>query len=202
MKHFGIRILGIAPLVALVASFTAMPATADEATSPDDSSIAGWSPPEEPIQLEPIESLDEPRSGRQAGLNYTRLYVVNAKTLSANSYVNKSQILGSCKMLSPGTCTVSVTASSTRTISLSLGATRGTVAANLGISSATTVSNGTACGSTLLKAGQTWKAYPMGGRYSYQIEKRWHSGSIVYSTERSGTLYAFNPASNRIACGL
>lgn len=133
----------------------------------------------------------------------TTMYsVINKKTLNAN-YTNFDQQLGSCTQgKGTGDCAIQVTISSTRTVGLSLGVPRSTITAGLNISNATSVSNSTSCTSGTLKTGQSWKAYPKGTRYSYQIQKLTFAGGQMNRKETSGTLYAFDPSPNDIFCAL
>ncbi|WP_143244609.1 hypothetical protein [Agrococcus casei] len=134
---------------------------------------------------------------------HTYYTVITKKTISS-SYTNKSQLLGVCK--NPGgKCSISKSVSVTRTIQLSLGAARNNVSAGLGISNAGTVSSSISCTSQILKNGQTFRAYPLGTRYSYQIRaEQWIVERGVkqhkISTKTSGTLYAFNPHPNGVSC--
>lgn len=137
------------------------------------------------------------------GINY---YAVN-KSKTANS-INFAQLLASCSVGTSGaTCTISKGKTATRTISLSLGASRGVIASQLGISADTSVSVSTSCTSPVMSAGQVWKAYPVGDRWSYRIHKRttvYNNQGFVQSTtnEYSAYLSAFNPYSASIHCRL
>lgn len=134
---------------------------------------------------------------------HTYYTVINKKTINS-SYTNKSQLLGSCQ--NPGgTCTINKSVSATRTIQLSLGASRTHVSGGLGISSAGSISYSISCQSRTLKQGETYRAYPLGTRYSYQIRaEQWIVERGVkqqkISTKTSGTLYAFNPHVNSVSC--
>lgn len=98
--------------------------------------------------------------------------------------------LASCGAGAGGTCSINTTASATRTIETSLGVTRATVAASIGISSASTVSLGVSCNSPVFSnSGQRYTAFPAGTMYYYTIS----SGG-----QTSGILSAFNPTG--IAC--
>ena len=125
--------------------------------------------------------------------------VINKSTLSTN-YTNLSNELARCNAASAGiTCSISKTTSASRSISLSLGITRAAVASGLGISADTSQSIGVSCTSPALQAGQSLRAYPVGTRYSYQVQKRTYIGASV-TVENSGTLYAFNPRANSFTC--
>lgn len=134
-------------------------------------------------------------------------WVIN-KTKTATHSANLSQLMASCSVGTSGsTCTISKGKQATRTISLSLGISRSAVASSLGISSASAITVSTSCTSPVLKAGQTWKAYPVGDRWSYRIHKRtttYTNQGVVVSTknEYSPYLAAFNPYSASIHCRL
>ncbi|GAA3637511.1 hypothetical protein GCM10022200_21060 [Microbacterium awajiense] len=131
--------------------------------------------------------------------------VVNAS--KSTYYTNFGQVVGSCKALTTGTtCTISKGKTATRTIGTSLGYTRSGVAASLNMSSASSVTISVSCTSPVLKAGQTFYAYPVGDRWSYRIKK-----DTIYSYTNTGTIYkttteysnyltAFNPYASSIAC--
>jgi hypothetical protein len=126
-------------------------------------------------------------------------HVINKVTLSTN-YVNYSNQLAQCASVG-GTCTISISTNATRTIGLSLGMSRDGVAAGLSISSATTVGTTVACTSPTLSSGQVFRAYPVGTRYSYKVQKNTITGP-TQKIEVSGTLYAFNPRANSVWCGV
>jgi hypothetical protein len=121
-------------------------------------------------------------------------------------YVDRTHRLGSCE--NPGhTCTITVTKSSTRTFGLSLGVTKGFVAGELNVSTASTVSVSNAC-SAKTPRGYYLNAYPRGSLHQYKIKR---VVTAVYSPYRaaptagttiSGYLHTFNPYRNAITCSL
>ncbi|MFT0847391.1 hypothetical protein VR010_06505 [Actinomycetaceae bacterium L2_0104] len=114
----------------------------------------------------------------------------------------KGPQFASCKALVNGTrCQISVGKQVTRSINVSLGATRGLVASQLGISSASSTTTTVSCTSPSLKAGQYFRGYAMGDRYKYQVVRKSKSHGIVIKTDTSGWLYAFDPYRSSIACG-
>lgn len=126
---------------------------------------------------------------------------------SQSSYTGA--VFASCKITSAGgTCTITTGKSVTRTIAVSLGASRAEVAVGLDISSADTVTTSVACASPALKAGQIWKARALGTKYTYKVQKQQGSrprigGPINWRTiGTSGSLTAFNPYRSSISCGL
>lgn len=128
--------------------------------------------------------------------NYTAYRMLN-RTLYSNSFTNSSQTLATCQSVG-GTCTISRALSATRTIGLTLGASRSWASAQLNISAASTQTVTAACTSPTLRSGQTWRAYPHGQRWSYRIQSQYYGndGGVDFpigSPQTSGTLYAFNP---------
>jgi hypothetical protein len=83
------------------------------------------------------------------------------------------------------------------TIGTSLGWSRDGVAAGLSITNASSVTESASCTSPKLAKGVTYAAWPVGNYYSYKIVE---SGSLGQQT--SGTLHAFVPGHNAIACGV
>ena len=125
---------------------------------------------------------------------YSVTYTVINKRTVATNYVNYSDELARCYAASPGIgCSINRTREATRSIQLSLGATRGVVSAGLGISGSLTETVGVTCSAAVLQSYQSLRAYPVGPRYSYQIQKRHNPTGLTWVTETSGTLYAFNP---------
>lgn len=145
-----------------------------------------------------FEIGEPPREAR--GVTYVHESLLDKKILNKN-YVNKNQLLGKCTVgKGGGKCTVTVVSSSTRTVDVSLSISRETVAGKLGISSSKTVSNSVSCQSNNLKDGESWKAYPMGTRYSYRLEKLTMVLGQANIKDTSGTLYAFDPRPSDIYC--
>jgi hypothetical protein len=110
--------------------------------------------------------------------------------LSKNSNVNFNQELGTCSATPGFTCTISRTASATRTVSLALGVSRSIVTAQLNISSATTRTVTVACTATMTATRSRLVAYPTGKQIFYKITS---------NGQTSGTLMAFDPDGG-IAC--
>lgn len=95
----------------------------------------------------------------------------------------------------------------TRTVQLSLGATRSFVSASLGFSSAEGVTTTVSCSSPALKAGQVWKARARGSSYTYKVKKlqayKPRVGPTKWRTvSTSAALKAYNPYASDISCGL
>lgn len=131
-----------------------------------------------------------------------RKKVVNKKTVSSN-YINKGEQLASCTALTSGvTCSITKARQATRTIQTTFGITRDAVASSLSISSADSVTVSIQCSSPVMKKGQTFKAWPSGKRFSYQIKQETLTmpSMQVISSKTSTTQYAFNPTG--VACGL
>lgn len=124
----------------------------------------------------------------------------------ANKSVKKSQKgpqFASCTILKKGgKCSIEKGRTLTRTINLSLGATRNWAAGQLGISSANTTTTTVSCHSPAMKKGEIWRGYSMGSRHKYKVKKlTYYKGRDLVDTKTSGWLYAFNPYRNSIACG-
>jgi hypothetical protein len=112
-----------------------------------------------------------------------------------------SQVFAQCSIgTAGGTCTITTGKSVTRTVGLSLGASRDWAAGQLSISSANTVSTSVSCTSPPLPAGGVWRAKARGDRFTYKIRKQTWIGQILYSTETSGTQSSFNPYPTNIHC--
>lgn len=127
--------------------------------------------------------------------------MLNKRLISSN-YINRGSLVGACTVtVSGGSCTIAQTTSVARSIQLDLGITRSWVAGKLGVSATSTQTTSVTCNSPVMRAGQTWKAWPRGTRYSYVLRRQTlHSGQYI-STKTSGTLYAFNPRANDVVCG-
>ena len=131
-------------------------------------------------------------------LKHTR-EVINKKS-SPNQ---RGSIIGTCSISSgSGTCTITSGKTAQRTIQVGLGLDRRQVAAKLGISSSQSTTVTVGCQSSTLKAGQTWKAWSKGTRYTYRIKETVISEGLPVKNKTSGTLTAFNPYSTSIICGL
>jgi hypothetical protein len=126
---------------------------------------------------------------------------VNRTTTS--NYVNKSEILGHCLVVTAGmTCTITHGSESTRTVEVSIGATRGDVTASLSISNATSVSVSVGCTSPRLAKGAVYHGWALGQHIHYKLKE--YAVSFTGSktlVRTSGYLYAFNPYRNGLACG-
>lgn len=133
-------------------------------------------------------------------------YKVISKSSTAD--VTGPKVIASCKVTTTGgKCAISSGKTATRTIQLSLGASRGDVSAGLNISSATSVSTTVGCHSPALRAGQIWKARALGTKYSYRLQKQQaykpRIGPTSWKTVgTSGFLTAYNPYRSGISCGL
>lgn len=133
------------------------------------------------------------------GLILTR-HVVN-KTSTAN-FIDTTKEIGRCQVgTTGGTCTIQSGKTVTRTIQLTTGVTRWSVASSLSISSASSVTTSQSCTSPVMRAGEAWIANPIGTRFRYQIETRGRLDGAPIPPKRSGYLYAFNPTGS-IYCKL
>lgn len=123
--------------------------------------------------------------------------LLDKRTVSTD-YTNRSNEIGSCRVLTSGaSCTVTTSVSATVSVGLDLGASRGFVTGALNITSATSVSSSASCTSPALPAGSTFRAWPRGTQYSYKLRHFSRSGGV----STSGTLSAFVPRQNAITCG-
>lgn len=147
------------------------------------------------------------------------LSLAHAQAANAAVYryniINKSStanvtgaVFASCKITTTGgLCSISKGKSVTRTVQVSLGASRADVATGLSISSASSVTTTVGCSSPALRAGQVWKARALGTRHSYRVQKqesyRPRIGPTYWKTVgTSSVLTAYNPYSSGISCGL
>ena len=131
------------------------------------------------------------------------VYKVVSKSLLSSNYTNYSNELARCNAATSGvTCSISQSVSATRTIGLDLGASRGVIATGLSISSASSTSISVTCNSPAMSAGQSFRAYPVGSRYSYKIQKRAVAPGSDTLLATSGTLYAFDPRTSGVTCGV
>lgn len=153
------------------------------------------------IGLISVLAVASPANAAPGGLPSTTT-VVNK--VAHKNYINKSQVLGECRTVTAGqTCSFANATSSTRTVQVALGVSKGFVTGSLNISSATTVSVTVSCTSGVMKAGQRYRAWPIGTRYDYRIKRAWNS--VLFPNkpaEYSKVLHAFNPGKNRYACGV
>jgi hypothetical protein len=117
-------------------------------------------------------------------------------------------VIANCKITtSGGVCTITRGKTATRTIEVSLGATRVEVSAGLKISAASSVTTTVGCTSPALESGKIWKARALGTEYRYTLQKqeshRPRVGRVIWTTvETSANHKAFNPSSAGISCGL
>jgi hypothetical protein len=132
----------------------------------------------------------------------TTYHVVN---ISRTYHVRGSQEIGRCGTATNGmTCSITRTRSATRTIQSSFGLTRGTVAAGLSITAATSVQVSVSC-SHKINANQVLVGYPIGTKYRYRIQKhvRTFTGiSTSIHNSYSRYLTAFSPGSASIYCAV
>lgn len=132
------------------------------------------------------------------GVITQRKVVSHSKT---TNYVDKSRKIAYCNVATTGlSCSINRTASATRTIQVSLGASKDFIASSLGFSSASSVSVGVTCSSGKLKKGQSLVAYSVGSRHKYKVNKIDARSGIILSNQTSGWLYAFNPYKAGISC--
>lgn len=147
------------------------------------------------------------------GMSVPASAATNVQTWAINvaksgNNVDYSRIVTSCQVGTAGaTCSLTKGKQATRTVDLALGAARNIVSAQLGFSSATSVTISVTCTSPPMKPGQTWKGYAIGDRFTYRIHKRTtvssNQGAVISTkNEYSGYLSAFNPYATSIYCRL
>lgn len=116
--------------------------------------------------------------------------------------------IAKCAAATAGTsCNISAGVSVAVTVGVSLGVSMAAVVQGLGptftggldLSKTTTVSLNVGCSSPPLAAGQAFAAYAVGTRVNYQIQK---TNIFTGKKTTSGTLTAFFPEINGIACGV
>ena len=177
-----LRIIGTAAVASVMAIAVAAPVGADvqgesATTTVSDSDSSS----DDPVVMGPEVS--------RAVVNLSRI---------STSYVNYAETIGTCHVISAGvTCQISQSSTSTRTVQLALGASRGFVTGKIGISSATSVSVQISCTSPPMQPGQVFRARPYGERYRYKIWRYQYGSSTT-----SGWLYTFNPYQNAFSCGV
>ena len=132
------------------------------------------------------------------GVGPTSYYEVNDKKTVSTDYTNKSNVIASCKVASNNvTCSISHSEAASVSVQLALNVSRGTVTSGLNITSNSTVTTTVSCTSPKMTTGQVFDAWPRGTRYSYTVT-HFQPGN----TQTSGTLYAFVPKADYIACGV
>ena len=156
--------------------------------------------------VEPAEGASYPIVADPAvtQTRYEYRYVNVART---SNYTNKANQLGICKVASGGggtTCAISNSYSVGTTVGLSFGLSKQAVSAGINVSASHTVSGSVSCTSPPLAAGSSYKAWAVGTRTTYKIQK-WKivkaGGRTITSLQgTSGSLTAFSPVVG-FACG-
>ncbi len=116
------------------------------------------------------------------------------------NWTNKARQLGICKVQAGaggGTCSISNSYSVQTTVSVTFGLTKGVVAAGIGIEASKTVTGNITWKSGKAPVGSTFKAWAVGTKVTYQVQK-WKVSKAGGRTTRtlmstSGTLTAFSP---------
>ena len=135
---------------------------------------------------------------------YQYKYINVSKT---GNFTNKARQLGICIVAAGGAgtkCSISNTYSVETTVGLSFGLSKALVSAGININGSYTASGSVSCTSPALPAGSSYKAWAVGTRVTYQIQK-WKivkaGGRTITTLEgTSGTLTAFSPVVG-FACG-
>ncbi|WP_217180719.1 hypothetical protein [Streptomyces sp. AC495_CC817] len=130
----------------------------------------------------------------------TKYTVVNV--VKTSNWTNTSRQLGICKVQSGaggGRCTISGTYSVDTSVTAGLGATKALVAANIGFSLSTSVSGTISWTSKPTSAGTTYKAWAVGTRATYRVQKWTGYKTLGMKTPNwklestSSTLTSFSP---------
>jgi hypothetical protein len=137
----------------------------------------------------------------------TRYQYKYINVVKTPNYTNKALQLGICKVVAGGAgtkCSISNSYSVQTTITTSFSLTKSLVAAGIGFDASRTVSGSVSCTSPSLPVGSSYKAWAVGSRATYKIQK-WKivkaGGRTITTLEgTSGTLTAFTPVSG-FACG-
>ncbi len=128
-------------------------------------------------------------------------YVYKYVTLSrVSNWTNKSEQLGICKVergAGGGTCTISASYTLCTGVDVAFGLSKSVVSANVGVNLSETVSGSVSWTSPRAPVGSTYKAWAVGKRVTYMIEKYKvvKAGGRTISTlhSTSATLTAFQP---------
>lgn len=120
--------------------------------------------------------------------------VVNVSTYE--NFVDYSRRVGLCTPSAGGTCSITRETSVSTTVQVSLSATQGVVAGQLGFSLTRGSSTSVTCNSPKMTSSQWYSAYAVGTRKYYKIQK-WqgdglHAPKLIAT---SGTLAAWQPYS-------
>jgi hypothetical protein len=129
----------------------------------------------------------------------TRLTVVYKSAISNQI---GTRVFASCLIQYDGAnCTITTGKSVSREVQLAFGMTWAAATSQLGIGRSTSITTTVSCQSPGLPAGTTWKARPVGTKYTYKIRRDTIQAGHVIRTATSGRLTAFNPSASHIACG-
>lgn len=132
------------------------------------------------------------------GASYSKTTVIDKKI--TKKYKNLEKQLSACTVGTTGArCSAAINRSYTNTWQTSLGLSAKSLAANLGLSYATSTGYSTTCHSPTMKKGQTWRMYPQGTRATYKIRK-FTATQFGSTTKTSGTLTSFKADRNSIYC--
>ena len=129
-------------------------------------------------------------------------YKVVSKSVVSTSYTNKSKVIGQCKISrANSTCTISSGSTATGTVQAALGAAPMGLSGQVGVSGSKSVSVNVSCTSPKMPKNSSYRAWAVGTRYKYKVQKIrtvWGSSSVQGT---SGWLYAFKPSASKIDCG-
>ena len=130
----------------------------------------------------------------------TRLTIVNKGSIGGQI---GAKVFASCVIrTSGGICKITKGKAVSREVELTFGMTWAAATAQLGMGGSRTITTTVSCQSPALAAGSTWKAWPIGRKYFYNIRRETIQAGHVLRTETSPRLTAFSPSASHIACGL
>ena len=132
---------------------------------------------------------------------YGKTLVDHTKTTDVVRYTNK---IGQAQAGSAGiNVQITKTSAATRTIQYGFGVSKDFVAANLNISSASSVGVNVGCSKTVKRKGYWLVAYPVGSLHRYRIKsvvKVVNPGPPHQEVTYSDWMYTFNPYKTAISC--
>lgn len=127
-------------------------------------------------------------------------YYVVIDDSHVSNYTDKSILIGRC-YADGASCSISSGREATVSIGLSLGVTRDLVASGLDITASSSVTLTLGCSLSKTSTEEELSAYPVGRYYTYKVQQ-WSFGYGIpaHVAATSGTLHAFDPYTNQIAC--
>ncbi|MFE2772313.1 hypothetical protein [Microbacterium resistens] len=146
------------------------------------------------------EIITEEVTDAAGSVRFTKYKVIDIHKV--RNWTNKSKQLGICKIQAGaggGTCSISNSYTVSASVQTAFGATVGHLTGSLGINASQTVSGTVTWTSGKAPAGTTYKAWAVGNRATYKVEKwtGFRTAGMKETTWKlestSGTLSAFEP---------